>query len=75
MACSEGNQPSVFFVRDFENAGLTDVEYPLFFAPEVVHSYVKDEIILGGLFRSLQSALTHERSSGNEDNRWKKRQA
>jgi hypothetical protein len=37
MARRERNQPSIFFVRDFENAGLTGAEYPLFFAPEVVH--------------------------------------
>jgi hypothetical protein len=40
---------------------LTGAEYPLFFAPEVVQSQMKDEIIFGGLFRSLQSALAHER--------------
>jgi hypothetical protein len=61
MARRERNQPSIFFVRDFENAGLTGAEYPLFFAPEVVQSQMKDEIIFGGLFRSLQSALAHER--------------
>ena len=33
-----GTNRASFFVRAFEKAGLTGAEYPLCFAPEVVHS-------------------------------------
>jgi hypothetical protein len=39
---SDGEPPSIFFA----NAGLTGAKYPLFFAPEVVHSYANCETTL-----------------------------
>jgi hypothetical protein len=50
---SEGEPPERFFV----NAGLTAAEYPLFFAPEVVHFVSELRNHFGGLFRSLKSAF------------------
>jgi hypothetical protein len=48
---------------------LTGAEYPLFFAPEVVHRGDARNH-LGGLFRSLKLSVGARTLVTNEDNRW-----
>ena len=55
MARSDGESTEHLFLA-IQNVGLTGTEYPLFFAPEVVHFESEARNHFGGLFRSLKSA-------------------